>query len=247
MSLEGKTVLIAGGTRNLGKAIAIEFASKYKTNLFLHYHTTTGDEETFANELRSRYGVKVELYQSELIHQECVAQLFVICKYKFGSIDIAINNISKLLKKPLVEVTESEFDEINLLNKVAFFFLAEAATHLNKDGHIISLILSLFSTQIPFYSVCQGNKSAVEYYSKAASMELVCKGINVNCIATWPFEIPRYCHCQEQKGVECPNMCTKENRLIKYEDVAPIVTFLCTGGRCITGQTIYASGDMNHG
>lgn len=245
MSLEGKTALITGGTKNLGKLTAIELASKYKANLFLHYNSSQGGEQKLADELASKYGVKVEVYQGKLGSEESVAKLFEACKAKFGSIDIAINNVGKVLKKPIVEVTEKEFDEMDVINnKVAFFFIAQAAKNVSQGGRIISLVTSLLAAYTPFYAVYQGTKSAVEYYSKSASKELVSKRISVNCVAPGPMDTPFFYSQEKPEDVEFYKSVAFDGRLTKIEDIAPIVGFLATSGDWITGQTIYASGGM---
>ncbi|CEP60794.1 uncharacterized protein LALA0_S01e19108g [Lachancea lanzarotensis] len=245
MSLEGKTALITGGTKNLGKLTAIELASKHKANLFLHYNSVQGDEKSLAQELSSKYGVKVELYQGNLGSAENVAKLFEAAKAKFGSIDVAVNNVGKVLKKPIAEVTEKEFDEMDLVNnKIAFFFIAQAAKHVSPGGSIISLVTSLLAAYTPFYAVYQGTKSAVEYYSKSASKELIDKRISVNCIAPGPMDTPFFYAQEQPEAVEFYKSAAFDHRLTKIEDIAPIVSFLVSSGTWITGQTLYASGGM---
>ncbi|CAR21361.1 KLTH0A08008p [Lachancea thermotolerans CBS 6340] len=245
MSLVGKVALITGGTKNLGRLTAIELASKHKANLFLHYNSTQGDEKKLANELSSKYNVKVELYQGNLGSARNVEKLFEAAKAKFGSIDIAINNVGKVLKKPMVEVTEEEFDEMDLVNnKIAFFFIAQATKHVSSGGSIISLVTSLLAAYTPFYAVYQGTKSAVEFYTKSASKELIGKRVSVNCIAPGPMDTPFFYAQEQPEAVEFYKSVSFDNRLTKIEDIAPIVGFLATSGSWMTGQTLYASGGM---
>ncbi|SCU79773.1 LANO_0A07448g1_1 [Lachancea nothofagi CBS 11611] len=245
MSLEGKTALITGGTKNLGKLTAIELASKHKANLFLHYNSVQGDEQKLADELSSKYGVKVELYQGNLGSAQNVAKLFETAKAKFGSIDVAINNVGKVLKKPMAEVTEKEFDEMDLVNnKIGFFFIAQATKHVSPGGSIISLVTSLLAAYTPLYAVYQGTKSAVEYYTKSASKELIEKRISVNCIAPGPMDTPFFYSQEQPEAVEYYKSAAFDNRLTKIEDIAPIVSFLVSSGNWMTGQTLYASGGM---
>ena len=104
-------------------------------------------------------------YQAKLGSQKSLADLFQAAKAKFGSVDVAINNVGKVLKKPMAEVSEAEFDEMDVINnKVAFFFIAEAAKVVSDGGHIVSIVTSLLAAYTPFYSVYQGTKAAVEYY-----------------------------------------------------------------------------------
>ncbi|QLG70978.1 hypothetical protein HG535_0B00150 [Zygotorulaspora mrakii] len=245
MSLIEKTALITGGTKNLGKLTAIELASKHKANLFLHYNSSQGDEQEFAKELAEKYGVKVELYQGRLGSAASLTELFEAAIKKFGRVDIAINNVGKVLKKPFAEVTEKEFDDMNLVNnKVAYFFISEASKKVSEGGRIISLVTSLLAVYTPFYPVYQGTKAAVEYYTKAASKELLGKGITVNCVAPGPMDTPFFYGQETPEAVEFYKSNAMQNRLTKIEDIAPIISFLATGRGWITGQVIYANGGL---
>lgn len=245
MSLAGKVALITGGTKNLGKITAIELASKHKADLFLHHNSTQGNEEDFAKELRSKYGVKVELYQGALSTQASVAKLFEEAKKRFGKVDIAINNVGKVLKKPFTEVTEKEFDEMDLVNnKIAFFFISEAGKHLSDNGRIVTIVTSLLAVYTPFYSIYQGTKAAVEYYTKGASKELLSRNITVNCVAPGPMDTPFFYAQETKESVEFFKSGAMGQRLTKIEDIAPIISFLVTGGGWITGQVIFANGGL---
>lgn len=248
MSLAGKTALISGGTKNLGKATAIELASKHKCNLFLHYNSAQGNEEAVAQQLRDSYGVKVELYQGRLGSKASLARLFDAAIDKFGAVDIAINNVGKVLKKPCVEVTEQEFDEMDLINnKVAFFFIAEAGKKVADGGRVVMLVTSLLAVYTPYYPAYQGTKAPVEYYAKAASKELLARNITVNCVAPGPMDTPFFYAQETPEAVEFYKSCALHKRLTKIEDIAPIIAFLVTGGGWMTGQVLFANGGLAAG
>lgn len=245
MSLAGKTALITGGTKNLGRVTATELAAKHKCNLFLHYNSSQGDEEAVAEEIRNKYGVKVELYQGKLGSQASLAKLFDAAIEKFGKVDIAINNVGKVLKKPCIEVTEEEFDEMDLINnKVAFFFISEAGKKVSDGGRIISLVTSLLAVYTPFYPAYQGTKAPVEYYSKSASKELMARNITVNCVAPGPMDTPFFYAQETPEAVEFYKSCALHKRLTKIEDIAPIIAFLATEGNWMTGQVLFANGGL---
>lgn len=85
---------------------------------------------------------------------------------------IAINTVGKVLKKPSVETTEQEFDDMFLVNsKCAFFFINHAAKNLNEGGTIISLVISLLGAFAPSYSTYDGNKTPVEWFTNSAAKE----------------------------------------------------------------------------
>lgn len=242
--IKGKTALITGGTKNLGLATAHELA-KYGANLFLHYHSEPKDNELkkLKKELESS-GATVVFYQAALQSADDLTKLFEAAKKAFPKgVDIAVNNVGQVLKKPIVEVTEAEFDKMDTNNnKVAFFFIKEAGKNLNQGGKIVSLVTSLLAAYTPFYGTYQGTKAGVEYYSKTASKELVEKGISVNCVAPGPMDTP-FLYEQETDGdIAYYKTVALQKRLTKIEDIVPIIRFLVTEGGWITGQTIYASG-----
>lgn len=242
--IKGKTAIITGGTKNLGAATAKELA-RYGANLFLHYHSDQNQQELdqLVKEL-SANGSKVELYQASLQTGDDVEKLFATAAAKFpNGIDIAINNVGQVLKKPLTEVSDAEFDKMDVNNnKVAFFFIREAGKTLNNEGKIVSLVTSLLAAYTPFYGVYQGTKAPVEYYTKAASKELSAKNISVTCVAPGPMDTPFLYGQETDDDIAFYKTVALHQRLTKIEDIVPIVRFLVTEGGWITGQTIYASG-----
>ena len=242
--IKGKVALITGGNKNLGAATAKELA-KHGANLFIHYHSTPKGSELddLVKELTSN-GVKVETYQSSLQTAEDLSKLFAAAKEKFSlGIDIAINNVGQVLKKPIVDISEAEFEKMDTNNnKVAFFFIKEAGKNLNNDGKIVSLVTSLLAAYTPYYGVYQGTKAPVEYYTKAASKELSSKGISVNNVAPGPMDTPFLYGQETDDDIKFYKTVALHQRLTKIEDIVPIVRFLVTEGGWITGQTIYASG-----
>lgn len=244
ISLKGKTTIITGGTKNLGAATAQELA-RLGSNLFLHYHSNFNktDQDKFVKELES-HGGKAVLYQGNLATAGDVAKLFLEAKKAFpDGIDIAINNVGKVLKKEITQISEKEFDEIDQINnKVAFFFIQEAGKHLNENGRIVSLVTSLLAAYTPFYGAYQGTKAPVEYYTKTASKELIAKGISVNAVAPGPMDTPFLYGQEKDADIEYYKTVSLHKRLTEVEDIVPIIRFLVTEGLWITGQTIYASG-----
>ena len=114
MSLSGKTALIAGGVKNLGAEIALALAA-LGANLALHYNSPSSKDEAAKLEktLNSQHpNTKVKFYQADLTTEAAVNQLFNSAKKDFGKIDIVINTVGKVLKKPITEITEAEYDSM---------------------------------------------------------------------------------------------------------------------------------------
>lgn len=112
MALNGKVALITGGVKNLGAAAARELASS-GANLALHYHSDSskGDATTLEAELKKSHpNIKVAFYQGNLTSAGAVTKLFQDALKDFGKIDIVVNTVGKVLKKPITEITEEEYD-----------------------------------------------------------------------------------------------------------------------------------------
>ncbi len=112
-SIEGKVVLIAGGAKNLGGLIARDLAQQ---------------------------GAKAVAIQADLTTAAAVEKLFADAIAAVGKPDIAINTVGKVLKKPITEISEAEYDEMSAVNaKTAFFFIKEAGKHVNDNGKLLTL------------------------------------------------------------------------------------------------------------
>ncbi|ROZ85478.1 SDR family oxidoreductase [Gordonia sp. OPL2] len=241
--LDGKAALVAGGAKNLGRLVSLELAGR-GANVFVHYNSDASKsaaDDTVA-ELKA-LGVEAVAYQADLTTADAVTDLFDTAAREFGGIDIAVNTVGKVLRKPIVETTEDEYDSMFAINsKAAYFFIKEAGKHLEDGGAIISLVTSLLAAYTDGYSTYAGGKSPVEHFNRAASKEFADRNITVNAIGPGPMDTPFFYPQETPERVEFHKSQAMGNRLTEIEDIAPIVTFLCTDGRWITGQTLFANG-----
>src|SRR5207244_9534345 len=125
--------------------------------------------------------------QGDLTTAGAVERLFADAIAAVGRPDIAINTVGKVLKKPIVEISEREYDEMSAVNsKAGFFFIKEAGKHLNDNGKICTLVTSLLGAFTPFYAAYAGMKAPIEHFTRAASKEFGDRGISVTAIAPGP-------------------------------------------------------------
>ncbi len=243
-SIDGKVVLIAGGAKNLGGLIARDFAENGAKAIAIHYNSEgsrAAAEET--KEAVEGAGAKAWLYQADLTSASNMEALFDGAKAQFGGIDIAVNTVGKVLRKPIVETTEAEFDEMLAVNaKSAYFFIKEAGRHLNDDGRIITIVTSLLAAFTDGYSTYAGGKAPVEHFTRAAAKEFSGRGISVNNIGPGPMDTPFFYGEETPERVAFHKSQAMGNQLTDINDIAPIVKFLATDGWWITGQTIFANG-----
>ncbi|GAA5001263.1 SDR family oxidoreductase [Acinetobacter puyangensis] len=242
-SLKDKTVVITGGAKNLGGLISRQFA-KQCANLVIHYNsaaTQAQAEETL--QVVQDLGAKAILVQADLSDIAEIENLFTLAKQQFGGVDIAINTVGRVLKKPFVETTEQEFDQMDVINnKIAYFFIQSAGKNLNEHGKICSIVTSLLAAYTGLYSTYEGLKAPVEHYTRAASKEFGDRKISVTAVAPGPMDTPFFYGQEAPEAVAYHKSASALGGLTKIEDIEPLVRFLVTDGWWITGQTIFANG-----
>ncbi|AOA58393.1 SDR family oxidoreductase [Acinetobacter larvae] len=242
-NLKGQTVLVAGGAKNLGGLISRKFAEQ-GANLLIHYHSASAQEEA-ENTLKAvqAFGVNAILVQADLSNIQNIEQLFIRAKAEFGGIDIAINTVGRVLKKPFLDTTEQEFDVMNdVNNKIAYFFIQSAGRHLNHHGKICTIVTSLLAAYTGLYSTYEGLKAPVEHYTRAASKEFGDRGISVTAVAPGPMDTPFFYGQEAAEAISYHKAAAALGGLTQIEDIEPLVRFLVTDGWWITGQTIFANG-----
>ena len=241
--LNGKVVLIAGGAKNLGGLLSKTVASK-GAKVVIHYNsdkTKTEAEQTLAD-IKNNGGESI-LIQGDLTNIANITNLFAKAKEAFGGVDIAINTVGMVLKKPFAETTEQEYDTMMDVNaKQAYFFLQEAGKHLNDNGKICTIVTSLLAAFTGYYSTYAGAKAPVEHFTRAASKEFGARGISVTAVAPGPMDTPFFYGQESEDAVAYHKSASALGGLTKIEDIAPLVEFLVTDGWWITGQTLFANG-----
>ncbi|MBB6173363.1 NAD(P)-dependent dehydrogenase (short-subunit alcohol dehydrogenase family) [Nocardiopsis mwathae] len=242
-SLSGKTVLVAGGAKNLGGLVSRTVA-RDGADVIVHYHSDATEPDAEATvEAVQAAGAKAVAVQGDLTRVEEVERLFATAKDRFGGIDVAVNTAGMVLRKPIVETTEDEYDRMADINaKAAYFFIREAGRHLNDNGKVITILTSLLAAFTDGYSTYAGGKAPVEHYARAAAKEFADRGISVNNVAPGPMDTPFFYGQETPERVEFHKSQALGNQLTKIEDIVPLVRFLATDGWWITGQTILANG-----
>lgn len=242
-TLEGKKVLIAGGAKNLGGLIARQVAET-GADVAIHIHSDSSRaeaEQTLA--AVEAAGATGTILQGDLTVPAEVTRVFAEAEAALGTLDIAVNTAGKVLRKPIVETTEDEYDAMFDINsKAAYFFLQEAGKRLADGGRIITIVTALLAAFTDGYSTYAGGKSPVEHFTRAAAKEFAGRGISVTAVAPGPMDTPFFYGQETPERVEFHKSQAMGGRLTQIEDIAPIVRFLASEGGWITGQTIFANG-----
>lgn len=248
-SLNGKSVLIAGGAKNLGGLLARDLAEHGARAVAIHYNRDADKpqaDETIAA-IKSA-GAEAAAFQADLTSAGAMEKLFSDAVSAIGKPDIAVNTVGKVLKKPMVEIGEAEYDEMSAVNaKSAFFFLKECGKNLNDNGRVVTLVTSLLGAFTPFYSSYAGTKAPVEHFTRAAAKEFGERGISVTAIGPGPMDTPFFYPAEEKEAVEYHSHAAALSAFTKtgltdIHDIVPWIRFLVTDGWWMTGQTILING-----
>lgn len=248
-SIKGKTALIAGGAKNLGGLVARDLAAHGARAIAIHYNsepTRAAADETVAA-IRAA-GAEAVAFQADLTSAAAMEKLFADTVAAIGRPDIAVNTVGKVLKKPMAEISEAEYDEMSAVNaKTAFFFLKEAGKTLNDNGKVVTLVTSLLGAYTPFYSSYAGTKAPVEHFTRAASKELGERGISVTAIGPGPMDTPFFYPAEGADAVAYHKTAAalsgqSKTGLTDIEDIVPWIRLLVSDGWWMTGQTILVNG-----
>ena len=174
--LEGEVALVVGGSRNQGAAFAENIASRGATTVISYANGVEAAEQTVA--LPRKPGVAAEAIQSDARVSGQVNELFEGVVRRYGKLDITPGAV---IKKPLADFTDADFDHlIDLNTRSAFNTLRATARNIADNGRYVVLSTTLTSIMTGPYGLYSGSKAAVERMVLAAAKELGARGITVD-------------------------------------------------------------------
>lgn len=248
-SIKGKTVLIAGGAKNLGGLVARDLAHHGAKAIAVHYNSGAAKVDADATVAAIKAaGAEAVAFQANLTTAGAMEKLFADTIAAIGRPDIAINTVGKVLKKPILQISEAEYDEMSAVNaKAAFFFLKEAGKSVNDNGKIVTLVTSLLGAFTPFYASYAGTKAPVEHFTRAASKEFGERGISVTAIGPGPMDTPFFYPAEGADAVAYHKTAaalskSSKTGLTDINDIVPWIRLLVSDGWWMTGQTILVNG-----
>ncbi|MEO1923616.1 MAG: enoyl-ACP reductase [Nautiliaceae bacterium] len=255
--MKGKTLVISGATRGIGKAIAERFA-KEGVNIAFTYNSNKEIAQNLAKEWEEKYGIKAKAYQLNILEPETYKDVFIQIDEDFERVDFFVSNAIISGRSviggfgPFMRLKPKGLCNIFTATVSAFVVGAqEAAKRMEKvgGGSIISLSSTGNIVYTPNYTGHGASKAAVETVVKYAACELGDKGIRVNAVSGGPIDtdalkaFPNY----EEVKVEVEKR-SPLNRMGLPEDLAGITYFLCTDDASwITGQTFIVDGGTTFG
>lgn len=248
-----KIALITGGSRGLGKDMALSLAQKGIDVILTYYNKK---EEALAVvaaiEKAGCKAVALQLNTGEIkSFNYFFKSLGGVLKETFGTekFDFLINNAGIGIHASFTETTEDAFDELmNIHFKGVFFLTQKALPYLNNGGRIINLSSGLTRFSNPGYAAYAAMKGAIETLSRYMAKELGARGITVNVVAPGAIETD-FGGGMVRDNKQVNDMIagvTALGRVGKPDDIGSVVAFLCTeDAKWINAQRIEVSGGMN--
>ncbi|HEX8433465.1 SDR family oxidoreductase [Archangium sp.] len=240
--LKGKTALVTGASRGIGRAIALRLA-KDGANVVVNYASNTEKAEELVRTLATldRRAVAV---RGDMAKVADIRALFDEAERAFERLDIVVANAAIGLFKPTLEVTEEDFDRVFALNtRGAFFVLQQAAKRVRDGGRIVLVSTGGTARVVPGAGLYAGSKSATETFALALAKELGARQVTVNIVSPGAVETDALCMPKEM--IARTISMTPLGRLGQPEDIADVVGFLASSdARWLSGQNVRPTGGL---
>lgn len=242
--LEGKTAVVTGGSRGIGRAIVERLAADGARVLF-SFHSNAALAEEVVDVVASKGG-EASAVRVDLGRLEDVRNLFAEADEVLGELDILVNNAASGSPLAMADVTEEQFDASFDANaKGTFFAMQEAAKRLRDFGRIINISTINTVLPAPGNALYQGAKGAIEQFALVASRELGSRGITVNVVSPGATDTDLLRSSNPPEALEQLPAFIPLGRLGQPADVANVVAFLAgPDGAWVTGQNLRAGGGM---
>jgi enoyl-[acyl-carrier protein] reductase III len=242
--LQGKTALVTGGSRGIGRAIAVRLASCGARVAINYVRNSTAAEET-ARMIRAAGGEALTL-RANLAKREKIDEMFVLLRETWGErLDILISNAASGVIKPAMELTWHHWDWTMGINAATLLPLAQNARPMMRGGGSIVAVSSLGALRaIPMYAAVGASKAALESLVRHLAVELAPDGIRVNAVSAGVVETDALQHFPHRDDIiGNSQLKTPAGRLTTPEDVAAVTLFLVGPlAQMVVGQTVTVDG-----
>jgi len=243
---KGQTALVTGASRGIGKEIALELARNGYRVAVNYYNDPAPMVDATMAQIRA-VQTDVLPVQADIRSSSEVTAMFERVISTFGRLDLLVNNAGVQTWKPLLEVTEEEWDLVIDTNLKGCFLCTQQAARYMKDhggGSIVNLGSGCNKLAFPSLVAYTASKGGIEMFTKEAAVELGRYGIRVNCIAPGSIESERT-RTEDPDYAGTWSKLTPLGRVGTAADIAPTVVFLASqGGAFISGQTIWIDGAL---
>jgi pteridine reductase len=238
--LTDKVVLITGGARRVGAAIARKLHGA-GASLVIHYHRSAAEAQALAAELNAVRPSSVTPLGGDLLDMKVLPSLVDATIARHGHLDILVNNASTFYPTPVGEITEAHWNDLMGTNlKVPMFLSQAAAPHLKaREGLILNIADIHGMRPLRYHTVYSPAKAGLIMLTQSLARELAPQ-VRVNAIAPGPVEFP-------EKGLtDAQKRTIIEKTLLKRrgspDDIARAALFFASEGTYITGQILAVDG-----
>ena len=239
--LEGKTVLVTGAAKGIGKAIALAFA-KQGCNIVLNYRSNVSDDTI--KEIEA-YNVKCMPLQGDVSDFTTAAEIVKKAKKEFGTVDVLVNNAGITKDMLLMRMSEEQFDSVIQTNLKGTFNMIRHVSSVmlkQRSGAIINMSSVVGVTGNAGQANYAASKAGVIGLTKATAKELAARGVTCNAIAPGFVETDMTAVLtDEQKSMMLEAIPLK--RYGQVEDIANAAVFFANN-TYITGQVLNVDGGM---
>ena len=243
--LEGKTTLITGASRGIGKGIAKKLA-EHGANIAFTYLSSVEQGQALEAELAS-YGIKAKGYRSDAADHKAAEELVNSVVRDFGSLDVLVNNAGITRDTLLMRMSEQQWDEVILANLKSVFNLTKAVQRpmlKARNGSIINMSSVVGVKGNPGQANYAASKAGIIGFTKSVALELGSRNIRCNSIAPGFIET-EMTGSLDEKIVQQWRDAIPLKRGGNSEDVANLTLFLASSmSSYITGQCINVCGGM---
>ncbi len=244
--LEGKTAIVTGGARGIGRAISVKLASEGANVVICDLVINEAAEETI--KLIEEQGVKAAAFPANVTVAEDCENLFKQATEQFGQVDILVNNAGVTRDNLIMRMKEEDFDLVISTNLKGTYNMMKAATRpmmKARYGRIVNIssVVGIYGNagQVNY----SASKAGVIGMTKSLAKELGSRGITVNAVAPGFIETDMTKVLSDDLKAEMVKNIAL-GRPGQPEDVAKVVAFLASDeAEYVTGQVIECSGGMS--
>jgi enoyl-[acyl-carrier protein] reductase III len=241
MTVDGGAVLVTGGSRGIGKAIALRFAELGAARVAIGYLRNDSAAEAAGEELGAA-GAEPVLVRGNVASERVVEELAAAGPYR-----VVVHNAATGVARPALETEDRHWDWTLNANARALLALARAAAPAMGEGSSIVAISSLGSQRVlDNYVLIGTSKAALESIVRYLAVELAPRGIRVNAVSAGVVETAALQHFPNKDEMLRSAERTPAGRLVEADDVAAVVSFLCsTDAAMVRGQTLIVDGGIS--
>jgi len=243
--LEGKTAIVTGATRGIGKGVAIKLAEQGANVAFTY---VSSEDKAFAIEKELQaYGVKAKAYKSDASKMDDAEALIKDVLANFDSIDVLVNNAGITKDNLLMRMSEEDFDRVMEVNLKSIFNMTKAVQRTmlkQRSGSIVNMTSVVGVKGNAGQSNYAASKAGVIGFTKSIALELGSRNIRCNAIAPGFIETEMTEKLGEEVIKEWRNTIPLK-RGGSPEDIANATVFLASDmSAYVTGQTLHVCGGM---